>query len=384
MEKILAKLHNNELCMARIWNNGKGGQCHKRPIVGTDFCGCHKMTAHGRVDGPIPPKKLAAFMSERLPEQHTLVTWKDTRSEEVSKMVDLLQQELRAPQQDSWQAMRTLWEIHLRKGSKSKGSKRPREERDDDTQGKGSKCPRLERGTVRPVKRFRSFYGECGPLMGGNVPNANIRNMVLGRFRVGLEQAWAPKKTLFSYGKAMFRPGGADRPLLSLFRNIKMLKVLYNKLEEYHKRELWSKRTHIGVETLPQGSRARTFLDLLPHQPLPPAEVSAGEAVVQYAIVTIIRQHLLATDIAEYEPADLFDEWSERRPPRPVAARTKGAESYSEWFHRMEQESKFKVGFHFSGKWITGALFGSPFWASFDSPMDGGHEFEEPSSDSDL
>ncbi|CAK8996465.1 Bacitracin synthase 1 (BA1) [Includes: ATP-dependent cysteine adenylase (CysA) (Cysteine activase) [Durusdinium trenchii] len=50
------------LCMARIWNGGQGGQCSLQKLGG-DFCKRHqeKWTVHGRVDGPIPEKKLKEF-----------------------------------------------------------------------------------------------------------------------------------------------------------------------------------------------------------------------------------------------------------------------------------------------------------------------------------
>lgn len=51
--------------MARIWNQGMGGQCPGKQLHG-DFCGTHKdkWQVHGRVDGPIPKKKLAEFLKQ--------------------------------------------------------------------------------------------------------------------------------------------------------------------------------------------------------------------------------------------------------------------------------------------------------------------------------
>eukprot|EP00931_Biecheleriopsis_adriatica_P101294 TRINITY_DN76464_c0_g1_i1.p1 TRINITY_DN76464_c0_g1~~TRINITY_DN76464_c0_g1_i1.p1 ORF type:complete len:949 (+),score=181.62 TRINITY_DN76464_c0_g1_i1:32-2878(+) len=49
-----------DLCMARIWGNGLGRQCQKKPVCG-GLCGVHqsqKSLAHGRVDGPVPEAKL--------------------------------------------------------------------------------------------------------------------------------------------------------------------------------------------------------------------------------------------------------------------------------------------------------------------------------------
>eukprot|EP00928_Gymnodinium_smaydae_P072322 TRINITY_DN5569_c0_g1_i1.p1 TRINITY_DN5569_c0_g1~~TRINITY_DN5569_c0_g1_i1.p1 ORF type:complete len:226 (-),score=63.32 TRINITY_DN5569_c0_g1_i1:139-816(-) len=52
--------------MARTWADGKGGQCTKKKDSGTDFCSIHgrdnKWEVHGRVDGPIPEKKLREFL----------------------------------------------------------------------------------------------------------------------------------------------------------------------------------------------------------------------------------------------------------------------------------------------------------------------------------
>merc|ERR1711971_1407668 len=57
---------NHESCMARIWNGGKGGQCTKtKRVEGYDYCVTHKekYVVHGRVDGPIPLKKLKEFIA---------------------------------------------------------------------------------------------------------------------------------------------------------------------------------------------------------------------------------------------------------------------------------------------------------------------------------
>ena len=60
------------LCMTRTWADGVGGQCMRSPEETTQMCGLHGAQArelgelpHGRVDGPIPPKKLAQFMRSR-------------------------------------------------------------------------------------------------------------------------------------------------------------------------------------------------------------------------------------------------------------------------------------------------------------------------------
>lgn len=60
---------NPLLCMARTWNLGAGGQCAKRGTGGDGFCASHfkeeRWRVHGRVDGPIPAKKLKDFESAR-------------------------------------------------------------------------------------------------------------------------------------------------------------------------------------------------------------------------------------------------------------------------------------------------------------------------------
>jgi hypothetical protein len=49
-------------CMARIWADGRGGQCTKAKSAGGRFCKvCARKLAHGAVDGPIPEKKLLEF-----------------------------------------------------------------------------------------------------------------------------------------------------------------------------------------------------------------------------------------------------------------------------------------------------------------------------------
>ena len=47
--------------MARIFDDGRGGQCSRNPSA-NGLCGiCSKNLVHGRVDGPIPPEKLTEF-----------------------------------------------------------------------------------------------------------------------------------------------------------------------------------------------------------------------------------------------------------------------------------------------------------------------------------
>lgn len=55
-------------CMARTWNEGRGGQCSSDPVDDcAGLCSCHSRQAqttglsHGRVNGPVPRTKLLAF-----------------------------------------------------------------------------------------------------------------------------------------------------------------------------------------------------------------------------------------------------------------------------------------------------------------------------------
>jgi len=56
------------LCLARTWNNGRGGQCARRASHGRRFCGHHNeenSREHGALDEEIPEGKLAEFRSHR-------------------------------------------------------------------------------------------------------------------------------------------------------------------------------------------------------------------------------------------------------------------------------------------------------------------------------
>jgi|Transcript_110341 high mobility group protein B1 len=57
---------NSEKCLARLWGDGLGAQCNHAPATGSEFCTRHKSKdawkTHGRVDGPIPEKKLKEFL----------------------------------------------------------------------------------------------------------------------------------------------------------------------------------------------------------------------------------------------------------------------------------------------------------------------------------
>ena len=55
-------------CMARTWGGGWGGRCLIPHLPGTEYCEAHRAQVasqgyltHGRVDGPVPPKKLKEF-----------------------------------------------------------------------------------------------------------------------------------------------------------------------------------------------------------------------------------------------------------------------------------------------------------------------------------
>merc|ERR1712176_1484790 len=59
---------NDLFCASRIWGGGWGSQCTHRRLHGDTYCSAHKAEllrqgylTHGRIDGPIPPKKKLEF-----------------------------------------------------------------------------------------------------------------------------------------------------------------------------------------------------------------------------------------------------------------------------------------------------------------------------------
>ncbi|CAJ1367806.1 unnamed protein product [Effrenium voratum] len=57
-------------CAARVWGDGWGGQCGRPALPGIDYCESHQSQlkrhlagylTHGRIDGPVPPKKQREF-----------------------------------------------------------------------------------------------------------------------------------------------------------------------------------------------------------------------------------------------------------------------------------------------------------------------------------
>lgn len=60
--KVIDRTH----CMARVWCNGRGGQCSRIAKDGLDFCAIHcKQVPYGRVDGHIPADKVREFLRAR-------------------------------------------------------------------------------------------------------------------------------------------------------------------------------------------------------------------------------------------------------------------------------------------------------------------------------
>lgn len=57
---------DKNICMARVWGNGAGGQCSRAHDESSPFCIMHhkndRWKSHGRVDGPIPEAKLKEFL----------------------------------------------------------------------------------------------------------------------------------------------------------------------------------------------------------------------------------------------------------------------------------------------------------------------------------
>jgi len=69
---------------------------------------------------------------------------------------------------------------------------------------------------------------------------------------------------------------------------------------------------------------------------------------------------------------NLYNEWKDRKNVK-----------FTEWWRRMEREERFEHGFLFSPFWLTGALFGYPFWTSFCLHLLDGEEFDEDNGDDD-
>ena len=58
---------DDERCLARVRNLGKGGQCRRRRVAGRDLCyshACEQTLKYGRVTGPIPEKELRWLLRE--------------------------------------------------------------------------------------------------------------------------------------------------------------------------------------------------------------------------------------------------------------------------------------------------------------------------------
>eukprot|EP00929_Paragymnodinium_shiwhaense_P064009 TRINITY_DN32027_c0_g1_i1.p1 TRINITY_DN32027_c0_g1~~TRINITY_DN32027_c0_g1_i1.p1 ORF type:complete len:569 (-),score=123.72 TRINITY_DN32027_c0_g1_i1:767-2437(-) len=60
---------NRSRCAARTFGGGTGAQCMRQPTADSEYCSQHLREAnsrqglsHGRMDGPVPPAKIAAFM----------------------------------------------------------------------------------------------------------------------------------------------------------------------------------------------------------------------------------------------------------------------------------------------------------------------------------
>jgi hypothetical protein len=52
------KIEDNNKCMARVWNRGKGGQCSKKKLENCDYCTIHtKNRKHGRIDEQLDRNK---------------------------------------------------------------------------------------------------------------------------------------------------------------------------------------------------------------------------------------------------------------------------------------------------------------------------------------
>ena len=61
---------SSERCLSRVWSNGRGAQCSRRPLAGEALCMLHHGEAsnrgglrHGLVTGEIPREKLLGFLN---------------------------------------------------------------------------------------------------------------------------------------------------------------------------------------------------------------------------------------------------------------------------------------------------------------------------------
>ncbi len=67
---------DDERCLARVRNCGKGGQCRRRRVAGRDLCydhSCQASLKYGRVTGPIPEKELRWLLREAEKSQENVV-----------------------------------------------------------------------------------------------------------------------------------------------------------------------------------------------------------------------------------------------------------------------------------------------------------------------
>ena len=54
---------DEERCLARVENNGRGGQCYAKRLVGSECCGRHKRSQpYGLVTGAIPSEKVGVLL----------------------------------------------------------------------------------------------------------------------------------------------------------------------------------------------------------------------------------------------------------------------------------------------------------------------------------
>ena len=54
---------NGSRCLARMWGDGTGAQCKRRPLARAWLCrGHHQNAPHGLVNGTIPEEKLPEFL----------------------------------------------------------------------------------------------------------------------------------------------------------------------------------------------------------------------------------------------------------------------------------------------------------------------------------
>eukprot|EP00929_Paragymnodinium_shiwhaense_P035841 TRINITY_DN19303_c0_g2_i2.p1 TRINITY_DN19303_c0_g2~~TRINITY_DN19303_c0_g2_i2.p1 ORF type:complete len:350 (-),score=75.14 TRINITY_DN19303_c0_g2_i2:711-1760(-) len=114
---------------------------------------------------------------------------------------------------------------------------------------------------------------------------------------------------------------------------------------------LFDEAEKLAVAQHGEDGRGRLWAVVLPHQPI---AGTLGAAVLEAARRHTVEQCLRTYDISEYTVSDVYSDWESRR-----------MEKYQDFLVRMTEEEQWTDGFKLCGPWMTGALYGYPFWTSF-------------------